>query len=907
VSVLERLASALADRYRVEGELGTGGMATVYLAHDLKHDRDVAMKVLHPDLGAALGGERFLSEIRTTARLQHPHILPLLDSGEAGSLLYYVMPLVTGETLRARLEREKQLPIADAVLIAREVADALHYAHSLGVIHRDIKPENILLQNGHALVADFGIALAVQSAGGARMTQTGLSLGTPQYMSPEQAMGERTIDARSDIYAIAAVTYEMLTGDPPFTGSTVQAIVAKVLSEKPQAIHTVRDTVPLGAEQAVLRALSKLPADRFASAGEFAAALASPGPATQATTSAAVGGRTASPRSRVLMAGLAAVAIVSTTLAAWGWLRPAPPSRVIRYSMGLPPGQEMKQGLQGNNVAISPDGSRIVYVGPGEGGDQLWLRERDRLEATPLPGTVGALNPFFSPDGQRIAFFSGVNLKLKIIPVAGGTPVTLATAGRGSTGGGAWGAGGWIYFESLGGISRIQQDGSTPELFIPFDTIAHDVGYARLAALPNGKGLLYRARRNMDPADFDIVAFDFKTRERHILTKGAMARYVDPGYLVLLRNDGALFAAPFDQDRLRMTGTAVRLLEGVMMKAVGSADLAISPAGTLVYVSGASSNTSDAASVSAGAELVWVSREGAVTPLNPPVTYNPAVTSSISVSPSGTRAAIDAIGPSSFDIWITKIPSGPMSRLTFGNKAAYGPQWTPDERSVVYTQAVGDEPAAVWKKKADGSAAPELLWRVPRREVVLASLSRDGQWLTYDMKSEGGSWDVYAVRPGRDTVATPILTDRFDKMGALVSPDGKWLAYASNETGRSEIFVRPFPNTAGGRWQISTAGGSAARWAHSGRELFYQSPSGDMMVVPVKSGPTFAPGAPTRLFTLGGLWESTEVPLYDLATDDKRLLMLRTATGKQAPGAGSLVVVDNWFTELKAKMGSKQK
>ncbi|MEO7520343.1 MAG: protein kinase [Gemmatimonas sp.] len=274
-SPLERLAAALADRYALQRELGAGGMATVYLAHDLKHDRDVAIKVLHPDLGAALGGERFLSEIRTTARLQHPHILPLLDSGDADSLLYYVMPLVTGETLRARLEREKQLPIDDALLIAREVADALGYAHGVGIIHRDIKPENILLQNGHALVADFGIALAVQSAGGARMTQTGLSLGTPQYMSPEQAMGERTIDARSDIYALGAVTYEMLTGDPPFTGSTVQSIVAKVMTEKPALIRTTRDTVPFAAERAVLKALSKLPADRPASAQAFSDALVS--------------------------------------------------------------------------------------------------------------------------------------------------------------------------------------------------------------------------------------------------------------------------------------------------------------------------------------------------------------------------------------------------------------------------------------------------------------------------------------------------------------------------------------------------------------------------------------------------------------------------------------------------------
>src|SRR5687767_3384814 len=248
-------------------------MATVYLAHDLRHDRDVAIKVLHPELGAALGSERFLSEIRTTARLQHPHILPLLDSGEADGLLYYVMPLVTGETLRTRLVRTRQLPVEEAVQIAREVADALGYAHGLGVVHRDVKPENILLREGHALVADFGIALAVQTAGGARMTQTGMSLGTPQYMSPEQAMGERTIDGRSDLYALGVVTYEMLAGEPPFTGPNVQAIVARLLSEEPRSLAAQRRAVPPGVEHAVMRALEKLPADRYSRTTEFAAAL----------------------------------------------------------------------------------------------------------------------------------------------------------------------------------------------------------------------------------------------------------------------------------------------------------------------------------------------------------------------------------------------------------------------------------------------------------------------------------------------------------------------------------------------------------------------------------------------------------------------------------------------------------
>uniref|UniRef100_UPI00333FD2B8 serine/threonine-protein kinase n=1 Tax=Gemmatimonas sp. TaxID=1962908 RepID=UPI00333FD2B8 len=411
--VMSRLATALADRYRLERELGAGGMATVYLAHDLKHERDVAIKVLHPDLGAALGGERFLSEIRTTARLQHPHILPLLDSGEANGLLYYVMPLVTGETLRARLERERQLPIADAVRIAREVASALDYAHRQNVIHRDIKPENILLHDGSALVADFGIALAVQSAGGQRMTQTGLSLGTPQYMSPEQAMGERTIDARSDIYALGAVTYEMLAGDAPFLGSNVQAIVAKVLSEKPTPLHTLRDTVPEHIEVAVLTALAKLPADRFASAAEFATALV----ASTSTTTVS-GARRATPPSRaarvariapwaLTVALAAALAVVYARQSGSGASNNAPSrQQVTLWQYQMPSPLDAGATRLGNEAAIAPDGSAIVFTDSTPAGRILMRKARDATDASPIPGTEGGIAPFYSPDGKWIAFLT---------------------------------------------------------------------------------------------------------------------------------------------------------------------------------------------------------------------------------------------------------------------------------------------------------------------------------------------------------------------------------------------------------------------------------------------------------------------------------------------------------------------
>jgi len=897
-----KLVDSLADRYRLERELGQGGMATVYLAQDIKHDRRVAIKVLRPELGAVIGAERFLSEIKTTANLQHPHILGLIDSGDADGLLYYVMPYVEGESLRDRMSREKQLPVNDAVRIATEVAGALDYAHRHGVIHRDIKPENILLHDGSALVADFGIALAVSTAG-TRMTETGMSLGTPHYMSPEQAMGEREINARSDVYALGCVLYEMLTGDPPFTGSTAQAIVARVVTESPRSMTSQRHTIPPQVEAAVLTSLEKLPADRFASAAEFAAALADTSYVSRSTLVTAAGAGSLGGRTKVrrVMNALAAAVVVLAVLAAWGWLRPKPVPPVIRYSMGLPPDQAMRQGVLGVNIAFSPDGSRMVYVGPGEGGDQLFVRQRDRLDALPLPGTAGAHSPFFSPDGERIAYSSTLNVQLKVVPVTGGPPIMLASPGAGAGGGGAWGPDGYIYFDSPGGLSRIPADGGTPELTVPLDTTIGEVGHAWPEALPNGKGLVYRSRRGVDPSDFDIVAFDFKTRERHTLTKGLLARYVAPGYLIYLRSDGAVLAAPFDQDKLELKGPAVPLFEGVMTKPFGSADIAVSRNGvTMAYVPGLASEGGGVA------EVVMLGRDGSITPLDPPVVYNPSANPALSLSPDGTRLAMDIIGSSTPDIWVKQLPDGPLSRLTFDTRSAVRPRWTPDGKSLIYIAAVDSARPAVWRKKADGSSAAELVWQVPDWSIAEASFSNDGQWLIYRVVTGTGSRDVYGIRLGRDSAATPLLTDKFYEEGPALSPDGRWLAYSSNESGRFEIFVRPFPNTAGGRWQISTAGGAAARWSHSGRELFFESPAGDLMSVPVSTGPTFLPGAPRRTLSLGnGLIASNIVPMYDLTPDDQRFIMARLASINQAPGAGQLVVVDNWFTELDQKMKRK--
>ncbi len=390
--VRDRLQRAVADNYRLERELGRGGMATVYLARDLRHDRQVALKVLHPELGAVLGAERFLNEIRLTARLQHPNILPLFDSGQADGLLFYVMPFIDGESLRARLDREKQLPVDEAVRIAQEAAGALAYAHRQGVIHRDVKPENILLQDGQALVSDFGIGLVASAARGSRMTQTGISLGTPQYMSPEQAAGERDLTPRSDVYSLACVVYEMLVGEPPFTGPNAQAVFAKAMTESPAPLCPRRRTIPPYVEAAVLRALEKLPADRFATALEFSAALAgtaTSGPAaTLAWTrpTAATGRR----RARLAVVGAGLAVVVAAFLAGRAAAGPDAEPFVVS-SISPPPHEE----FQTPDFALAPDGSRIAFVTRGA-RPRLWVRPLDRVPVgrdrhrrglrAPLPG-----------------------------------------------------------------------------------------------------------------------------------------------------------------------------------------------------------------------------------------------------------------------------------------------------------------------------------------------------------------------------------------------------------------------------------------------------------------------------------------------------------------------------------------
>ncbi len=518
-SVSERLSAALADRYRIERELGQGGMATVYLAQDLKHDRKVAVKVLKPELAAVLGAERFVVEIKTTASMSHPHILPLFDSGEADGFLFYVMPYVEGETLRDLLNRETQLGIDDAVRIAREVLDALDYAHSRGVIHRDIKPENILMQGGRPMVADFGIALAVSAAAGGRMTETGLSLGTPHYMSPEQATAEKEITGRADIYSLASVLYEMLTGEPPHMGNSAQLIIMKIITEPAAAVTKYRKSVPANVASAVAKALEKLPADRFTSAKAFGDALGNPTFLTQAVAGSATTSAKGRWQERAVVPLVAALGI-AVFAAAWGWTRPSGASAAagaVRLPITLPDSAPLqRQG--GILLALSEDGTRLVYVGAGQGDVDLFERPLNSLTATRIPDTNGADSPFLSPDGNTVGFYRANPARLFTVSLRGG-PRLVWAADSTRAWGGDFGPDGAVYFTRVRGIRRVREADGAVEQVTSVDSTRGERGHAWVDVLPNGKGAVFTILRADDEQN-DIAAVDFESGEVRTLVRG---------------------------------------------------------------------------------------------------------------------------------------------------------------------------------------------------------------------------------------------------------------------------------------------------------------------------------------------------------------------------------------------------
>jgi serine/threonine-protein kinase len=890
------LTAALADRYRVDRELGAGGMATVYLAHDVRHDRQVAIKVLRPELAAVIGAERFLAEIRTTANLQHPHILALFDSGTVDGTVFYVMPFVDGESLRDRLSREKQLPIDDALRIAAEVADALEYAHGHGVIHRDIKPENILLHGGHALVADFGIALAASHTGGSRMTETGMSLGTPQYMSPEQAMGERELDARTDVYALGCVAYEMLTGEPPFSGPTAQSVVAKVMTERPAGIVKRRGRVPAHVEDAVLTALEKLPADRFASAREFAAALASP--STGARRAALAAGRGDGWFGRRAAAVVATLAVVAVAAGIWAFTRPASGSaEVNRFAIELGRGEGLSP-TGAVRIAWSADGRSFAYIGGGTAaGTQVWLRSMNTLTASPVSGTDGATTPFLSPDGQQIGFVITTPFTLLTVPRSGGRP-TVVVSDAISGGGASWSDDGWIYFDGASHLARIRPNGTGREVVSVLDTTQQEIGVAWPDALPHGRGVLFRVRRlGDDVRAYAIYVVDLKTRRRKLLVKAVVARYLSPGYLLYVLADGSLMASRFDLKHLDLVGEPVLIAKGLTVAGFGASDLAVAPNGSLLYSTGLGIATT---------QPVWVGRDGGTSPVDSAWQVS---ASAVALSPDGSRLALPLDGAFSgsttrtVDIWIKQLPTGPISRLTLEGEQNRRPSWSPDGRDVLFLSSSGGRggPPALYRQRADGTAPAQRV-AADERGIAEGFESADGRWII--VRSEVGSpgdGDILAMRIGVDSAPKPLLASRFQELSPALSPDGHWLAYTSNETGRAEVYVRPFPDVQAGKFPVSSSGGVTPRWSHSGHELFYRTLSDDFMAAEVRTAPAFAVVGEKRLFSAAQYAPSGQHQVYDVSPDDRRFLMLRPSAGAGAPAsdAPQLVLVQNLPAELK--------
>jgi eukaryotic-like serine/threonine-protein kinase len=877
-AVQERLSAALSDRYRIERELGQGGMATVYLAQDVKHDRKVALKVLKSELAAVLGAERFVVEIKTTAALQHPHILPLFDSGTADGFLFYVMPFIAGETLRNKLDRETQFGVEEAVKIASEVADALHYAHSQGVIHRDIKPENILLANGRPMVADFGIALALSAAAGGRMTETGLSLGTPHYMSPEQATADKEITGRSDIYSLASVLYEMLTGNPPYTGSSAQQIIMKIVTEEAAPVTKLRKSVPPNVAAAVAKALEKLPADRFASAKEFADALGDRQFTSASTTlgSAAAGPPRSwrswlrDPRSQsalLAVAALTAVSLFARTVPAVRSLGP----ETLRFTVGGPAdssvlSMSVRAGSPLAHPAMSVDGRHVAFSVNRSAGPALFVRALDSFELFEVPGE--GYWPFFSPDGTAIGFFRDTELwtmsLAERVPSRVGSfaerpwDITSAT----------WHPDGRILVTGARGLWVVAARGGEPALLVATDSAGREK-FDEVGVLDDGRLVLSISAR--DGARTEVVSRD-----------GAERRRIVPGFERVRIVDDVMFFAQAGQPRATRFDARDLVPEGAPIALAEFPSLR--PGRSIAWVDGAGVRD---------LEPVWVSRTGAVTPVGlPGAQYRwPRV------SPDGRRLVFgsgtgSAAGLNAFDL---------ARRTTTRLGGTTEPVWSADGRHVFASS--GNRPlGGIVIQLGDGSRAPDTLLSVETGDAWPTAVSPDGRWLAFYGATLGVGEGDAASDPNDLTFLELTRRDirriRLGgaQRGARFSPDGRWVAYESTESGREEVHLRPWPSM-DANFLVSGGGGNEPTWSPDGREIYYRRGTEMLAVAITRRGAGLDRAPPRVLFTGVFHRDPWGDQSYDVAPDG-RFLMMRPLPG----GRVELRVALNWIADVQARL-----
>ena len=886
--------------YSIVERIGKGGMGEVYRAKDQKLGRDVAIKVLPEEFARdADRVARFQREARLLASLNHPNIAAIHGLEESGKTSFLVMELVEGQTLADRI-KVGAIPVEESLKIALQIAEALEAAHEKGVVHRDLKPANInVTPEGKVKVLDFGLAKAfagehaeMNASNSPTLsdmaTQQGVILGTAAYMPPEQARG-KPVDKRADIWAFGCVLYEMLTGQIAFKGEDVGEILASVIKGDVK-LELLPANLHFRVREVIIRCLQKDLKRRYHDIAdakyEIEQALADPGGALAGST-ISVGTHT---KLRTILPWVAAALVaglIIAGLAVWN-LRKPESRQVTRFYHDLPEGQQFSL-LSYGVLAVSPDGKQFVYSTP----KGLYIRSVNELTAKLIAGTEEDTQcPFFSPDGKWIGYYSPKDLKLKKITVNGGAPVVLhgdVTQLFGAW----WNEGNGIAYGSWGNdIMRISANGGAPKSIAKQKSGSVPIN---LQILPDGKSILYASSHHSGPEK--IIVQSLKSGEMKELFPGSNARYIPTGHIIYkLPNNNNLFAVPFNLGRLEVTGEGVPVVEGVQ-------NYAISDSGTLAYIPATSSGAAKRRT------LVWVNRAGKEEPLS----AAPNAYVSFRISPDGKRVALHVISTPKGSIWIWDIVREILTRLTFDDDIENtDPIWTVDGKRIVYSSSRESTflgKGAIYSKAADGTGEAEKLASSPGRGLIPKSWSKDGKSLVvleFTPSSQG--FDIGMISMEGDHARKPLLQEKYLEKDPMVSPDGRWMAYASNESGKYEVYVRPFPDVNNGKWQVSTSGGNTPLWSPDGRELYYHI--GDAaMAVPVETGPAFNHGKPKVLFQLkttvrlSGM-DPSDWTYWDINPDGKRFLMWKE-TDAAAEGPRKINVVLNWFEELKEKVPVK--
>lgn len=854
--------------YEIHEPIGAGGMGQVYRATDTRLNRDVAIKVSSEQFS-----DRFSREAVAVAALNHPNICTLHDVGPD----YLVMEYVEGTPLAG------PVPVAEALRIADQILAALDHAHRRGVVHRDLKPANILVTRQGVKLLDFGLAKIQQAVAIGDLTMAGpatahgMLLGTIHYMSPEQLEG-KDADERSDLFSFGCVLYELVTGRRPFEGSSPASLIAAILQSRPAPL----DSPALN--RIVETCLARDPEERWQTARELRHALR--WSAADGTSPAA---SSTSRRRWVPWTVAACLAVVAGVLGALLVTRTEAAAPLSTFAVDAPPAAAFNFLITA--TAVSPDGRFLVFrAGAGERAPMLWLRPIDSVEARPLPGTEGADFPFWSPDSASIAFFAGD--RLKRLDLSGGAPVVLAEAVGGLTSwgvGGAWNRDGVILFGETRGLIRIAGSGGTPEVLIAADASRQERGYGHPQFLPDGNRFLYLlASDDADMQGIYVASLDDPGTRVQVVRTQTKAIYSPPlpgraGHLLFLR-DRALLAQAFDLRTLRLLGDPAPLAQDIAMHtSLHAGAFWSSDTGLLVYRSGVALER---------VKLTWMSRAGTRQgSAGPDDAYT-----SVRLSPDGRRAGLGRRDPLGSDIWVLEFGSERMTRFTFNPQMDSCPVWSPDGRQIAFSSdRTGSR--QIYRKDAGGAGEEERLTDGPGLKCVM-DWSRDGRHLLYS--ELGRSFDLWLL-PLDGGAPVPVLRTPFDEFDGQFSPDGQWIAYTSNESGRNEVYVTAFAGTDAafrGRWPVSNQGGRAPRWRADGKELFYLA-AGSRAVVAVEvraSGDRIETGTPRELFDASIPAEAGDwLYPYDVAADGERFLIQEPADARSSP----LTVVLNWQAKLK--------